>query len=59
MIVETIKAGGCTCHFDDETYKDKTPEEVQRIIHTYSAFIVECLRKKEVDRGGIREDKHE
>lgn len=47
MIVATIQAGGCTCHVDDEAYKDKTPEEIQRIIHTYSAFVVECLRKKE------------
>ena len=47
MIVATIQAGGCTCHVDDEAYKDKTPDEVQRIIRAYSAFIVECLRKKE------------
>lgn len=46
MIVETVQKAETICHFDDEAYMDKSPEEVQKIIQTFSAFILECLRKK-------------
>lgn len=46
MIVETIQKSGAICHFDDEAYADKSPEEVKKIIQTFSAFILECLQKK-------------
>ncbi|MCU6685305.1 hypothetical protein OCV99_01845 [Dorea acetigenes] len=46
MIVETKKRGECTCHIDDSGYSGKNPEEVERIIQTFSEFILECLRKR-------------
>ncbi len=46
MIVETIQKAETICHFDDGAYADKSPEEVKRIIQTFSAFILECLQKK-------------
>lgn len=46
LIVETHKHGACTCHYDDGAYKDKTEEEVQRIIENFSAFVFRCLQKK-------------
>lgn len=47
MIVETVKHGECTCHFDDSAYVDCTEEEIEKTIQIFSAFIAECLRKKE------------
>lgn len=46
MIVKTYKHGKCTCHIDDSAYADRTPEEVEKTIETFSALILKCLRKK-------------
>lgn len=46
LIVETHKHGACTCHFDDSAYKDKTQEEVDRIVENFSAFIMKCAQKQ-------------
>lgn len=47
MIVETVKDEGCTCHFDDSAYKDRTEEEIEKTVEMLSAFLKECLLKKE------------
>lgn len=47
VIVETVKHGECTCHFDDSAYVDRTEEEIEKTIQMFSAFLAECLRKKE------------
>ena len=39
MIVETIVTNGCTCHISDEAYKDKSQDEIQRIIRDFSDLI--------------------
>ena len=39
MIVETIVTNGCTCHISDEVYKDKSQDEIQRIIRDFSDLI--------------------
>ena len=44
MIVETITNNGCTCHISDDAYRDKTPEEVSRIVRNFSDFIVGRLK---------------
>lgn len=49
MIVEEKKFGECICRFDDSAYKDKTEEEVKKIITVFSTFIAECIQKKETD----------
>lgn len=46
MIVETIVKNGCTCHIADDAYKDKSQEEIQRIIRNFSDLIVGCIREK-------------
>ena len=46
MIVETQKHGECTCHFDDSAYIQKTQEEVDSVLCMFSAFILDCVRKK-------------
>ncbi len=46
MIVKTVKHEGCTCHFDDSAYVDRTEEEIEKTIQIFSAFMAECLRKK-------------
>ena len=46
MIVETIVSNGCTCHIDDSAYRDKTPEEIRRIIRNFSDLIVEKLQEQ-------------
>lgn len=48
MIVETVKHGECTCHFDDSAYVNRTEEEIEKTIQIFSAFLAECLRKKEI-----------
>ena len=57
LIVETHKHGACTCHYDDGAYKDKTEEEVQRIIENFSAFVFRCLQKKKTAEAVERRDK--
>ena len=44
MIVETMTNNGCTRHISDDAYRDKTPEEVNRIIRNFSDFIVGRLK---------------
>ena len=44
MIVETMNNNGCTCHISDDAYRDKTPEEVNRIVRSFSDFIVGRLK---------------
>lgn len=44
MIVETMTNNGCTCHISDNAYRDKTPEEVNRIVRNFSDFIVGRLK---------------
>ena len=44
MIVETMNNNGCTCHISDDAYRDKTPEEVNRIVRSFSDFIVGILK---------------
>ncbi len=51
MIVETMKIGECTCRFDDSAYAGKTEEEVKKTIQYFSAFLAECMRKKEESEG--------
>ena len=46
MIVETIVKNGCTCHISDEAYKDKSQDEIQRIIRNFSDLIVGCMKEK-------------
>lgn len=46
MIVKTIVSNGCTCHIDDSAYRDKTPEEIERIIRNFSDLIVGKLREQ-------------
>lgn len=46
MIVETIVTNGCTCHISDEAYKDKSQDEIQRIIRDFSDLIVRCMEEK-------------
>lgn len=46
MVVETISIRDGTYHFDDEAYKDQTPEQTARIIRNYSEFITRCLLQK-------------
>ena len=46
MVVETILIRDGTYHFDDEAYKDQTPEQTARIIRNYSEFITRCLLQK-------------
>lgn len=59
MIVETITNNGCTCHISDDAYRDKTPEEVSRIVRNFSDFIVGEIKglKGENRLGGRKEDK--
>ena len=58
MIVETITNNGCTCHISDDAYRDKTPEEVSRIVRNFSDFIVGKLKDLKENRlGGRKEDK--
>ena len=51
MIVETITNNGCTCHISDDAYRDKTPEEVSRIVRNFSDFIVGKLKDLK-EKGG-------
>lgn len=46
MIVETITNNGCTCYISDEAYKDRSSEEVNRIVRDLSDLMVQCLQKK-------------
>ena len=46
MIVETIVTNGCTCHISDEAYKDKSQDEIQRIIRDFSDLIARCMKEK-------------
>lgn len=46
MVVETISIRDSTYHFDDEVYKDQTPEQTARILRNYSEFIARCLLRK-------------
>ena len=46
MIVETIVTNGCTCRISDEAYKDKSQDEIQRIIRDFSDLIVRCMEEK-------------
>lgn len=46
MIVATLNNGGCICHVDDSSYKDKTPEEVEKILQQFSEFIATCLLRR-------------
>ena len=48
MIVETMTNNGCTRHISDDAYRDKTPEEVNRIVRNFSDFIVGRLKDLKV-----------
>lgn len=41
-----ITTNGCTCHISDEAYKDKSQDEIQRIIRDFSDLIARCMEEK-------------
>jgi hypothetical protein len=56
-IVKTYQFGNSTVHIADNAYRDKTPEEIEKVLEDYHAAgwrIIESLEKSELEK--IQED---